>query len=139
MPELPQAAPPEGAGSPPAGTLAITSFEIGKTYDRDTGAIGQATQQFSAGDTGIHVTVTIAGLAPGATVSCRLVAVSVRTAEGKTVKDAEIAGTDTRAPDSSSRFHFDFHPTLGGWPTGDLQIELSVENKVVKTADITIR
>ncbi|HCU34760.1 MAG TPA: hypothetical protein DGT21_04715 [Armatimonadetes bacterium] len=138
MPDLPQASQPDGGGGG-AGSPTITKFEVGKTYDRDTGLIGAPTLEFSAGDTAIHVVASMTGLSSGATVTCRLVAVNLRTAEGKTLKDVEIAGTNARAPDTSSDFHFDFHPTLGGWPTGQLQIEMSMNNKIIKTADVTIK
>lgn len=138
MPDLPQTSEPEG-GAGGTGAPTITKFDVGKTYDRDTGVLGAPTLEFSAGDTAIHVVATISGLSQDATVTCKLVAVNLKTAEGKTLKGVEIAGTTARAPDTSSDFHFDFHPTLGGWPTGQLQIELSMNNKIIKTADVTIK
>ncbi len=138
VPELPQASEPGGGGGG-TGAPTITKFEVGKTYDRDTGALGAPTLEFLAGDTAIHVVASMTGLSSGATVTCKLVAINLKTAEGKTLKGVEIAGTNARAPDTSSDFHFDFHPTLGGWPTGQLQIEMSMSNKILKTADVTIK
>lgn len=138
MPDLPQASEPEGGGGG-TGAPTITKFEVGKTYDRDTGLLGTPTLEFSAGDTAIHVVASMTGLSSGATVTCKLVAVNLKAADGKTLKGVEVAGTNARAPDTSSDFHFDFHPTLGGWPTGQLQIELSMNNKIIKTADVTIK
>ena len=138
MSDLPRTSEPEGGGGG-TGAPTITKFEVGKTYDRDTGVLGTPTLEFSAGDTAIHVVASMTGLSSGAAVTCKLVAVNLKTAEGKTLKGVEIAGTTARAPDTSSDFHFDFHPTLGGWPTGQLQIELSMNNKIIKTADVTIK
>ena len=128
-----KAAPPEPSPSPYAlPTMAappfqVVSIEVGRALDAAK-RISDKTDSFKPTDT-IYVSVDTEGTSPGA-----------RLAAHWTYQDGQVVKHDETSIAPSGRAATEFHISKpGGWPAGDYQVEVFVDDKSVGTKTFTVK
>jgi hypothetical protein len=131
--EEPKPAPATPAPAPepapaPAGVTAGT-INLGKSIDADK-KVASPMETFAKGDT-IYVTVDTTGTGP-ATLKAKW----TYTKGGQTTVVKEDSQTISATGPATTEFHVS---KPGGWPAGDYQVELWVDDKSVGTKTFTVK
>jgi len=129
--EEPAAPPPAAEPAPapaPAGVTAGT-INLGKSVDADK-KIAAPMETFAKGDT-IYVTVDTTGTGP-ATLKAKWTYMK----GGQTTVVKEDTQTITPAGPATTEFHIS---KPDGWPAGDYQVEVFVDDKSVGTKNFTVK
>jgi hypothetical protein len=129
-PAAPATPPPaaEPTPPPPAG-VTVTTINLGKSIDADK-RIAAPMETFAKGDT-IYVTVDTAGSGP-ATVKSKW----TYTKGGQTTVVKEDTQTITATGPAVTEFHIS-EPK--GWPAGDYQVEVFIDDKSAGTKTFTVK
>jgi hypothetical protein len=130
-PAAPATPPPaaEPAPAPPPG-VAVSSINLGKSIDADK-KISAPMETFAKGDT-IYVTVDTTGTGPAA-----LKAKWTYTKGGQTtVVNEDPPQTINAAGPATTEFHIS-NPK--GWPAGDYQVEVFIDEKSAGTKTFTVK
>jgi hypothetical protein len=122
---------PEPAPAPAPAPAGVTagSINLGKSVDSDK-RIGAPMETFAKGDT-IYVTVDTTG-----TGSATLKAKWTYTKGGQTTVVKEDSQTITATGPATSEFHIS---KPDGWPAGDYQVELWLDDKSIGTKTFTVK
>jgi hypothetical protein len=129
-PTAPATPPPaaEPAPAPPAG-VTVTTINVGKSIDADK-KIAAPMETFAKGDT-IYVTVDTTGSGP-ATVKAKWT--YMKGGQTTVVKE------DTQMISATGPATTEFHISKpDGWPAGDYQVEVFVDDKSVGTKTFTVK
>ena len=126
----PAPAPTTSAPAPaPAAAVSVSSATLGKSVGADK-QVTAATESFAKGDT-IYVSVATAGSGT-ATIKARWTFSSA----GKSVPVKEDSQTIQATGPSVTEFHIS---KPDGWPAGDYQVEILVNDQVVQTKRFNVK
>ena len=130
-PPAPAPAPPPPASTAPAPAAAVTvsSATLGKSVGADK-RVANATDAFAKGDT-IYVSIATSGSGT-ATIKSRW----TFTSGGKTVPVKEDTQTIQATGPSVTEFHVS---KPDGWPAGDYQVEILVNDQSVQTKKFSVK
>jgi hypothetical protein len=124
----PPVAEPAPAPAAPAG-VTVGTINVGKSIDADK-KIATPMETFAKGDT-IYVTVDTTGSGP-ATVKAKWTYMK----GGQTTVVKEDTQMISPTGPATTEFHID---KPGGWPAGDYQVEIFVDDKSVGTKTFTVK